>query len=210
MKDFHDELSDMSIYERSKSLAIPEDVDDPSHEPVHDKDLVDSSFHSLVHGSRSKYPCLAPPVAPRRSRQNSACSTQSSVRYASYVPSLSLPLSFFISLLPTKVSSSSAHGPCSPTTRRRIDQSPYSTKVRPRYPSQPRLFPSSLHSTRKKPFEKLVDLFSQTRTPTIYDLGLEFLRLYDGKFNYREGHTVSDEGQSGRRSTQTPRVDFSS
>ena len=22
-------------------------------------------------------------------------------------------------------------------------------------------------------------------------LGLEFLRLYDGKFNYREGHTVS-------------------
>lgn len=88
MEDFPDEFSEMSIYERSKSLAIPEDVEDPRCEPVHERDLVDSSFHSLVQGSRVKYPSLAPPVAPRRSRQNSACSTQSSVRYASYVSSL--------------------------------------------------------------------------------------------------------------------------
>jgi len=27
----------------------------------------------------------------------------------------------------------------------------------------------------------------------MYDLGLEFLRVYDGKFNFREGHTVRDE-----------------
>ena len=56
MKDLHDELSEMSIYERSKSLAIPEDVEDHSHHFAHGKDLVDSNFHSLIPGCRSKYP----------------------------------------------------------------------------------------------------------------------------------------------------------
>jgi len=33
--------------------------------------------------------------------------------------------------------------------------------------------------------------FKQKSTePIIYQLGLEFLRLYDGKFNYPPGHTV--------------------
>jgi len=39
-------------------------------------------------------------------------------------------------------------------------------------------------------FEKLVDVVKRRETPTIYELGLEFLRIYDGKFNYREGHRV--------------------
>jgi hypothetical protein len=41
-------------------------------------------------------------------------------------------------------------------------------------------------------FEKLVDVVKRSEIPTIYELGLEFLRIYDGKFNYREGHTVSN------------------
>jgi len=62
------------------SLTIPED--DEQQKPV--KDVVDYGLHAFVTGSRSKFSGLAPPpVAPRRSRQNSACSTQSSVRYAS-------------------------------------------------------------------------------------------------------------------------------
>ena len=43
---------------------------------------------------------------------------------------------------------------------------------------------------RKKPFEKLADVFRGIERPTMYDLGLEFLHIYDGRFNYREGHTV--------------------
>lgn len=59
------------------SLTIPEDDEQQ-------KDIVDYGFHSFITGSRSKFSGLAPPpVAPRRSRQNSTCSTQSSVRYAS-------------------------------------------------------------------------------------------------------------------------------
>ncbi|CAF4148652.1 unnamed protein product, partial [Adineta steineri] len=43
---------------------------------------VDYDLYSSVCGSRSDVNSLAPPsTAPRRSRQNSACSTQSSVRY---------------------------------------------------------------------------------------------------------------------------------
>ncbi len=60
------------------STTILEDDEQPQ------KDIVDYGFHGLITGSRSKFSGLAPPpVAPRRSRQNSACSTQSSVRYAS-------------------------------------------------------------------------------------------------------------------------------
>ena len=45
-------------------------------------------------------------------------------------------------------------------------------------------------SSRQKSFNKIVDLLRGTEPPTISQLGLEFLRLYDGKFNYPEGHTV--------------------
>ena len=68
---------DSIAYQPSASITIPEDDE-------LQKDVVDYGFHSFVTGSRPKFPGLAPPpVAPRRSRQNSACSTQSSVRYAS-------------------------------------------------------------------------------------------------------------------------------
>jgi hypothetical protein len=45
---------------------------------------------------------------------------------------------------------------------------------------------------RKKAFEKTIDVFKGTKIPTMHELGLQFLHVYDGKFNYREGHTVSD------------------
>jgi hypothetical protein len=62
---------------QTPTLTIPEDDEQQ-------KDIVDYGFHSFMTGSRPKFSGLAPPpVAPRRSRQNSACSTQSSVRYAS-------------------------------------------------------------------------------------------------------------------------------
>jgi len=74
-----DELIEMNTQPIPKSsLAIPEDDDII-------KDSIDYGFHEFITNSRNnKFSGLAPPpVAPRRSRQNSACSTQSSVRYAS-------------------------------------------------------------------------------------------------------------------------------
>lgn len=72
---YNNELLELTSHQRS--LTIPEDDEQQ-------KDIVDYGFHSLVTGNRPKFSGLAPPpVAPRRSRQNSACSTQSSVRYAS-------------------------------------------------------------------------------------------------------------------------------
>jgi hypothetical protein len=69
--------NELTSYQPSTSLTIPEDDEQQ-------KDIVDYGFHSFITGSRSKFSGLQPPpVAPRRSRQNSACSTQSSVRYAS-------------------------------------------------------------------------------------------------------------------------------
>ncbi len=47
-------------------------------------------------------------------------------------------------------------------------------------------------SFRKKTFDKLVDVLRGTQPPTMSELGLEFLRVYDGKFNYRVGHTVRE------------------
>ena len=43
---------------------------------------------------------------------------------------------------------------------------------------------------RKKFCENIADTLKGTEPPAMYDLGLEFLRIYDGKFNYRQGHTV--------------------
>jgi hypothetical protein len=51
-------------------------------------------------------------------------------------------------------------------------------------------FKSIIFFYRKKTFDKIVDVLRRTETPTMLQLGLEFLRVYDGKFNYREGHTV--------------------
>ena len=45
---------------------------------------------------------------------------------------------------------------------------------------------------RKKGFEQIIDVLKSRRPPTMYELGLEFLRVYDGKFNYQEGHRVCD------------------
>jgi hypothetical protein len=74
-KYINNELIELTTHQTS--LMIPEDDEKQ-------KDIVDYGFHSFVTGYRPKFSGLAPPpVAPRRSRQNSACSTQSSVRYAS-------------------------------------------------------------------------------------------------------------------------------
>ncbi len=35
-------------------------------------------------------------------------------------------------------------------------------------------------------------MLTKRKSPRIDKLGFEFLRIYDGKFNYREGHTVCD------------------
>ena len=43
---------------------------------------------------------------------------------------------------------------------------------------------------RKKTFDKIVDVLKGTQLPTMHELGLEFLHVYDGKFNYREGDKV--------------------
>lgn len=140
--DTHRLIDDSLIVESKRLIADEEDESS--------KDLPDFNFHSLLNSSRSKYSSLyPPPVAPRRSRQNSACSTQSSVRYASFFPP-----------------------PTAPIRRKRVVES------------------ILLHvQKKKKPFDKLFDVFKTTQPITMYQLGIEFLRLYDGKFNYREGHT---------------------
>jgi hypothetical protein len=43
---------------------------------------------------------------------------------------------------------------------------------------------------RKNLFENIVDLLYGTKSPTMYQLGLEFLSVYNGKFNYPKGYTV--------------------
>ncbi|CAF3061549.1 unnamed protein product [Rotaria sp. Silwood2] len=48
-----------------------------------------------------------------------------------------------------------------------------------------------IESIYEKKFEKIIDLLNRTEPPTMYELGLGFLHIYDGKFNYREGHTES-------------------
>ncbi|CAF3947871.1 unnamed protein product [Adineta steineri] len=107
----------------SKEEHIPEDVID--------------------YGSRSEFNDLAPPlVAPRRSRQNSACSI-----------------------------CSTSSSTCSSTSCYRIN--PFTC------------------STKKKTFEKIVDIIKRRETITMFDLGLRFLRVYDGNFNYREGHEIT-------------------
>ena len=37
-----------------------------------------------------------------------------------------------------------------------------------------------------------MDAMKGIKPVTMQELGLEFLRVYDGRFNYREGHTVSE------------------
>jgi len=59
------------LHQTPTTLTIHEDVEQQQ------KDEVNDNLHSSFSNS------APPPVAPRLSRQNSACSTQSSVRYAS-------------------------------------------------------------------------------------------------------------------------------
>jgi hypothetical protein len=51
-------------------------------------------------------------------------------------------------------------------------------------------------SFRKKTFENIVDALRGIQRPTMRELGLHFLRIYDGRFNYREGHKVSNSFSS--------------
>ncbi|CAF3848859.1 unnamed protein product [Rotaria sordida] len=148
VKYVNNDLIELSLHETPKSLIICEDDEQQQSQIDLKKDFVDYGFHSLITGSRSKFSGLAPPpVAPRRSRQNSAFS-QCSVRYASFIPP-----------------------PTAPIRQRRVIES------------------ILLHVQRKKKlFEKIVDILKGTEPPTMRQLGLEFLRVYDGKFNYREGH----------------------
>ncbi|CAF1285065.1 unnamed protein product [Rotaria sordida] len=47
-----------------------------------------------------------------------------------------------------------------------------------------------LHVQQKKNiFEKFIHLFNGIKSSTIYELGLQFLYVYNGLFNYRQGHT---------------------
>lgn len=83
-KTFENELIELNLYPGLKRLIIPEDDEDEKSSSNVSKDVLDYGYRSLLNGSRLKSSGLhPPPVAPRRSRQNSACSTQSSVRYAS-------------------------------------------------------------------------------------------------------------------------------
>ena len=65
---------------------IVHDPNDSSSEAEEqeEKDKIDDDVHSFITDSHSKLRDVAPPpVAPRLSRQNSTCSTQSSAQYAS-------------------------------------------------------------------------------------------------------------------------------
>jgi len=152
MKLYPNEFIELSsMCSTKKDRIIREDDEGENSCQTLSKEVVDYGLRSLINGSRPKCSGLyPPPVAPRRSRQNSACSTQSSVRYASFFPP-----------------------PTAPVRRRRVVES------------------ILLHIQKKKrPLDKILDVFRPpTETMTIYKLGLEFLRLYDGKFNYRQGHT---------------------
>ncbi len=44
-------------------------------------------------------------------------------------------------------------------------------------------------SIRRK---NIFDLLYGTKSPTMHQLGLQFLSVYNGKFNYPEGHTVGN------------------
>jgi hypothetical protein len=83
IKYLNNEMIELSTHHPSASLTILEDDEQQKSTNYLEKDILDYGFHSFITSSRPKFSALAPPpVAPRRSRQNSACSTQSSVRYA--------------------------------------------------------------------------------------------------------------------------------
>ncbi|CAF4980296.1 unnamed protein product [Rotaria sp. Silwood1] len=148
IKYINNDLIELTLHETSTTSIICEDDEQQKSKNDLEKDFVDYGLHSLITGSRSKFTNLVPPpVAPRRSRQNSAFS-QCSVRYASFLPP-----------------------PTAPIRQRRVIES-IILKVQ----------------RKKKLFEKIVDALKGIEPPTMHQLGLEFLRVYDGKFNYREGY----------------------
>jgi hypothetical protein len=81
------ELTELSSTDESTSLTTTEDDEQQTEEEdsnSSEKDVFDDVFYSSIADSRPKFSDQTPPpVAPRHSRQNSGCSTQSSVRYAS-------------------------------------------------------------------------------------------------------------------------------
>ncbi|CAF1451335.1 unnamed protein product [Adineta steineri] len=135
IKPLDQQFSDLEQLSNQNKLPLPT-ISKEEHIP---EDVVD-------YGSRSEFNGLVPPpFAPRRSRQNSACS----VRYASFVPPPA----------------------AAPVRRRRVIES------------------ILLHVQRKKKtFEKIIDIIKRREAITMFDLGLRFLRVYDGRFTYREGH----------------------
>ena len=43
---------------------------------------------------------------------------------------------------------------------------------------------------RRTTLETILEILKRSEPTNIEELGFEFLRIYDGRFNYREGHTV--------------------
>jgi hypothetical protein len=73
-----------SVLEEVNGLEhVVHDSNESSLKEQEEKDKIDD-VHSFITDSHSNLRDIAPPpVAPRRSRQNSTCSTQSSAQYAS-------------------------------------------------------------------------------------------------------------------------------
>ncbi len=70
-----------SVLKRGNQLSLHQTREDDEQQQQKDE-LIDG-LHSLFTDSRPKFSDSAlPPVVPRHSRQNSTCSTQSTVRYA--------------------------------------------------------------------------------------------------------------------------------
>lgn len=82
IKNMNNDSIDLSVRETNQSLIVNENDQNEKLKDDLEKDYVDYGLHSFITGSRNKFPGLAPPVAPRRSRQNSAFSS-CSARYAS-------------------------------------------------------------------------------------------------------------------------------
>ena len=150
-----------------------------------ENDFVDSALHLLRNASRSKLSNLsAPPVAPRRSRQNSSCSVQSCVRYASWVVRLCRTVWFVVVVEDFFL---------------RLRQSPFvdddASFNRLFYVSDDGNYslislPIRFALCRRTTLETILEILKRSEPTNIEELGFEFLRIYDGRFNYREGHTV--------------------
>ncbi|CAF1272209.1 unnamed protein product [Adineta steineri] len=89
IKPLGQQFSDLEQLSNQNKLLLPS---------ISKEEHIDLSSLTILedvvdYDSRSKFNGLSPPpIAPRRSRQNSTCSTQSSVRCASFVPPAAAPV----------------------------------------------------------------------------------------------------------------------